>query len=109
MALSPPEHRRQRPALSPKGSEVQKQDQAESEDMVAPSPARLESFSDGVIAVVLTIMVLNLRLPAHDGLNGLREMLPVIAIYLLSFAFTGIYWLNHQHDFGTSVWPSSGS
>lgn len=65
--------------------------------MVAPSPARLESFSDGVIAVVLTIMVLNLRLPAHDGLNGLREMLPVIAIYLLSFAFTGIYWLNHQH------------
>jgi len=81
---------------SPRGSEVQKQDQTESEDMVAPSPARLESFSDGVIAVVLTIMVLNLRLPPHDGLNGLREMLPVIAIYLLSFAFTGIYWLNHQ-------------
>lgn len=69
----------------------------ESEDRAAPSPARLESFSDGVIAVVLTIMVLNLRLPAHDGLDGLREMTPVIAIYLLSFAFTGIYWLNHQH------------
>lgn len=71
--------------------------QSESEDMSAPSPARLVSFSDGVIAVVLTIMVLNLRLPAHDGLEGLSEMMPVIAIYLLSFAFTGIYWLNHQH------------
>ncbi len=61
-----------------------------------PTPARLESFSDSVISVVLTIMVLNLRLPVRDGLGGLQEILPVIAIYLLSFAFTGIYWLNHQ-------------
>jgi uncharacterized membrane protein len=62
----------------------------------APSPARLEAFSDGVIAVIITIMVLNLRLPTHDGLTGLREILPAGAIYLLSFCFTGIYWLNHQ-------------
>lgn len=66
------------------------------EDDKAPSPARLESFSDGVIAVIITIMVLNLHLPAHDGFAGLQEMLPTGAIYLLSFCFTGIYWLNHQ-------------
>jgi uncharacterized membrane protein len=66
------------------------------EDTRAPSPARLESFSDGVIAVIITVMVLNLRLPTHDGLQGLREILPAGAIYLLSFCFTGIYWLNHQ-------------
>jgi uncharacterized membrane protein len=65
-------------------------------DSRAPSPARLESFSDGVIAVIITVMVLNLRLPIHDGLMGLREILPAGAIYLLSFSFTGIYWLNHQ-------------
>jgi uncharacterized membrane protein len=66
------------------------------EDTRAPSPARLESFSDGVIAVIITVMVLNLRLPTHDGLQGLREILPAGAIYLLSFCFNGIYWLNHQ-------------
>jgi uncharacterized membrane protein len=66
------------------------------EETRAPSPARLESFSDGVIAVIITVMVLNLRLPNHDGVVGLREILPAGAIYLLSFSFTGIYWLNHQ-------------
>jgi uncharacterized membrane protein len=71
-------------------------DQHSMEDGRAPSPARLEAFSDGVIAVIITVMVLNLRLPTHDGLAGLQEILPAIAIYLLSFCFTGIYWLNHQ-------------
>lgn len=66
------------------------------DDGQAPSPARLEAFSDGVIAVIITVMVLNLRLPTHDGFWGLREILPAGAIYLLSFCFTGIYWLNHQ-------------
>jgi uncharacterized membrane protein len=71
-------------------------DQNAAEDDRAPSPARLEAFSDGVIAVIITVMVLNLRLPGHDGLQGLREILPAGAIYLLSFCFTAIYWLNHQ-------------
>jgi uncharacterized membrane protein len=63
----------------------------------APSTVRLEAFSDGVIAVVITIMVLELKVPAPDGLAGVREILPTLLMYLLSFAFTGIYWLNHQH------------
>jgi uncharacterized membrane protein len=61
------------------------------------SPARLEAFSDGVIAVIITIMVLELKVPIKDGLAGLREVLPTLGIYLLSFTFTGIYWINHHH------------
>lgn len=63
----------------------------------APGPARLEAFSDGVIAVIITIMVLEIKVPHADGIEGLRELAPSLLIYLLSFAFTGIYWLNHQH------------
>jgi len=61
------------------------------------SPARLEAFSDGVIAVIITIMVLELKVPHQDGLAGLRAVLPTLAVYLLSFTFTGIYWINHHH------------
>jgi uncharacterized membrane protein len=53
------------------------------------TPARLEAFSDGVIAVIITIMVLELHV--------LREVLPTLLIYALSFAWTGIYWINHRH------------
>ena len=63
----------------------------------APPPARLEAFSDGVIAIVVTIMVLELKPPLQDGLAGLRMIAPEIFVYLISFAFSGIYWLNHQH------------
>jgi hypothetical protein len=63
----------------------------------APSTARLEAFSDGVIAVIITVMVLEIKVPHLDGLAGLRQLAPALAIYLLSFAFTGIYWINHQH------------
>ena len=62
-----------------------------------PSTARLEAFSDGVIAVIITIMVLELKVPHQDGAAGLYAVLPILLIYLLSFAFTGIYWINHQH------------
>jgi uncharacterized membrane protein len=62
-----------------------------------PSTARLEAFSDGVIAVIITIMVLELKVPQQDGGAGLYAILPILLIYLLSFAFTGIYWINHQH------------
>jgi uncharacterized membrane protein len=61
------------------------------------TPARLEAFSDGVIAVIITIMVLELKVPAQDGLAGLRAVLPTLCLYLISFAFTGIYWINHHH------------
>jgi uncharacterized membrane protein len=62
-----------------------------------PSPARLEAFSDGVIAVIITIMVLDLKVPAADGLAGFVSILPTLAVYTLSFLFTGIYWVNHHH------------
>ena len=58
--------------------------------------ARLEAFSDGVIAVVVTIMVLELHVPAQNGLPGLLAVAPRLAIYLLSFLMTGIYWINHH-------------
>jgi uncharacterized membrane protein len=61
------------------------------------TPARLEAFSDGVIAVIITIMVLELKVPHQDGLDGLLAVLPTLCLYLVSFAFTGIYWINHHH------------
>ena len=63
----------------------------------APGTARLEAFSDGVIAVIITVMVLEIKVPRADGLAGLRHLAPALAVYLLSFSFTSVYWLNHQH------------
>jgi uncharacterized membrane protein len=63
------------------------------------SRGRLEAFSDAVLAVVITIMVLNLRPPAGDSLTDLRPLLPKLAVYLLSFVFVAIYWNNHHHMF----------
>ncbi len=62
-----------------------------------PSTARLEAFSDGVIAVIITIMVLELKVPQENGTAALHKLVPILLIYLLSFTFTGIYWINHQH------------
>ncbi len=62
-----------------------------------PSTSRLEAFSDGVIAVIITIMVLELKVPSANGVAGLRMVLPTLLIYALSFVFTGIYWINHHH------------
>ena len=58
---------------------------------------RLEAFSDGVIAILITIMVLELRLPHGADVTVLRPMLPAFLSYLLSFIFLGIYWNNHHH------------
>jgi TMEM175 potassium channel family protein len=58
---------------------------------------RMETFSDGVIAIIITIMVLGLALPAGPGLNALRPVVPELLAYLLSFVFLGIYWSNHHH------------
>jgi TMEM175 potassium channel family protein len=58
---------------------------------------RLEAFSDGVIAIIITIMVLELRAPHEASLDALRPLLPVFLSYVLSFIFVGIYWNNHHH------------
>ncbi len=58
---------------------------------------RPEAFTDGVLAILITIMVLELRPPHEPGLAGLRPLVPVLLSYLLSFVFIGIYWNNHHH------------
>jgi uncharacterized membrane protein len=58
---------------------------------------RLEAFSDGVIAILITIMVLGLKIPQGVSLEALRPVLPQFLTYLLSFIFLGIYWNNHHH------------
>src|SRR5438128_9339861 len=58
---------------------------------------RLEAFSDGVIAIIITIMVLELRVPIGASFSALRPVGPVFLSYLLSFVFLGIYWSNHHH------------
>jgi TMEM175 potassium channel family protein len=61
------------------------------------SKGRLEAFSDGVIAIIITIMVLELKTPTGHDLSALRPLIPVILSYLLSFVHLGIYWNNHHH------------
>jgi len=58
---------------------------------------RLEAFSDGVLAIIITIMVLELRVPHGDTLEALRPLVPVFFAYVLSFLYIGIYWNNHHH------------
>ncbi len=61
------------------------------------SSARLEAFSDGVLAVTITIMVLELRPPDGVDLSALRVLIPRLLIYVFSFTFIGNYWNNHHH------------
>jgi uncharacterized membrane protein len=61
------------------------------------SKGRLEAFSDGVIAILITIMVLELKIPHGADPGALLPLLPVLLSYLLSFVFLGIYWNNHHH------------
>ena len=58
---------------------------------------RLEAFSDGVLAIVITIMVLELKVPHGSELASLQPLLPVFLSYVLSFVYVGIYWNNHHH------------
>jgi uncharacterized membrane protein len=74
---------------------------------------RLEAFSDGVIAIIITIMVLELKVPHSTDAAALRPVLPVLLSYLLSFIYCGIYWNNHHHLFqlvrrvnGTVLWAN---
>src|SRR5215213_4449117 len=61
------------------------------------SKGRLEAFSDGVIAILITIMVLELKVPHGADLAALRPLLPVFLTYVLSFVYLAIYWNNHHH------------
>jgi uncharacterized membrane protein len=60
---------------------------------------RLEAFSDGVIAIIITIMVLELKVPQGTDLHALQALLPAFLCYILSFIYVGIYWNNHHHLF----------
>ena len=59
--------------------------------------ARMEAFSDGVLAIIITIMVLELKVPHSDQLTDLQRLWPVFLSYILSFIYIGIYWNNHHH------------
>ncbi len=69
---------------------------------------RLEAFSDGVIAIIITIMVLELKAPHGIEFSALKPMLPALLSYVLSFVYVGIYWNNHHHLLHTVKHVSSG-
>jgi uncharacterized membrane protein len=69
---------------------------------------RLEAFSDAVIAVIITIMVLELKVPHGDSLEAVKLMLPNFLTYVLSFIYVGIYWNNHHHMLGVTRSVSGG-
>ena len=69
---------------------------------------RLEAFSDGVLAIIITIMVLEMKAPHSADLSALRPLLPVFFSYLLSFVYLGIYWNNHHHMLHTVQHVSGG-
>lgn len=58
---------------------------------------RLEAFSDGVIAIIITIMVLTMKMPSEPTFDALKEVLPVFFSYIISYLYVGIYWNNHHH------------
>src|SRR5215468_11057775 len=61
------------------------------------SKGRLEAFSDGVFAVIITIMVLEMKVPHGTDLQALKSVVPVFLCYVLSYLYVGIYWNNHHH------------
>lgn len=75
---------------------------------------RLEAFSDGVLAIIITIMVLELKVPHGSKLEDLTPLIPIFSSYVLSFAYVAIYWGNHHHLFqvtkhvnGAIIWANS--
>jgi uncharacterized membrane protein len=74
---------------------------------------RLEAFSDGVIAIIITIMVLDLKVPHGDSFAALKPTIPIFLMYVLSYVYVGIYWNNHHHMLhasgkvtGTILWAN---
>jgi uncharacterized membrane protein len=81
---------------------------------VAMRKGRLEAFSDGVLAIIITIMVLEMKVPHADTIQSLQPLIPVFISYVLSFVYIGIYWNNHhhmmhaaQHVNGAVLWANS--
>ena len=72
------------------------------------SKNRLEAFSDGVIAIIITIMVLEMQVPHGESLGTLTPLVPVFMSYVLSFIYIGIYWNNHHHMLHTSTRVTGG-
>jgi uncharacterized membrane protein len=72
------------------------------------SSNRVEAFSDGVLAIIITIMVLELKVPHEASLEALGGLLPVFSSYVLSFLYVGIYWNNHHHLFHSTRHVSAG-
>jgi uncharacterized membrane protein len=73
------------------------------------SKNRIEAFSDGVLAILITILVLELKVPEHAArLSDLRPLIPVFLSYVLSFVYLGIYWNNHHHLFHAARFASGG-
>jgi uncharacterized membrane protein len=70
--------------------------------------SRLEAFSDGVLAIIITIMVLELHAPQGDGWKALGDVTNQLLTYALSFVYVGIYWLNHHHMFAVTEAVSGG-
>jgi len=80
---------------------------------VSMGKSRLEAFSDGVIAIIITIMVLELKVPHGEDIETLVPLIPVFLSYVLSFVYLGIYWNNHHHMFhavqrvtGSMLWAN---
>ena len=69
---------------------------------------RLEAFSDGVLAIIITIMVLEIKVPHGSELTALKPIVPVFLSYVLSFLYVGIYWNNHHHMFQSTRHVSGG-
>ena len=72
------------------------------------SKSRLEAFSDGVLAIIITIMVLELKVPHATELTALKPLLPIFLTYVLSFIYLGIYWNNHHHMFHATKHVNGG-
>jgi uncharacterized membrane protein len=72
------------------------------------SPGRLNALTDGVVAIVLTIMVLEVKIPAEPSLSAVLEVLPLLAAYLLAFVNVAIYWNNHHHMMQSAHHVSGG-
>src|SRR4051794_31432647 len=95
--LDPPSRKRKRRSFVPKDRRSRfrfGKGVAEVGDM---SKGRMEAFSDGVLAILITIMVLELKTPSGTDLDALWPLAPVFLSYALSFVFLGIYWNNHHH------------
>jgi uncharacterized membrane protein len=73
-----------------------------------PGVGRVEAFSDGVIAIIVTIMVLELRPPVAEGIDKLWTLWPVFLAYMLSYAYVAIYWVNHHRLFGHATHVTNG-